>query len=630
MILSRALILAAGSIPLVATVVIALLSPATPPLPSREEAFVPCPTGSAEFIDLSVPERLAGDDASAVPRIDAIPAEFAAALPVPETFKLTSDRFRVPFGTLRRSDFEVFRDKRVRLTLIVGTSGDLLFAMPTAGPKELFEDALRFARGMKIKPILRDGKPILARIDNFEIAVGSSERRPAKPNPLPAIEDWQSLRIGYSEKWIGVEKQFQLEIRGDGTVTYLGRNNVALLGRHCARISRTAVERLVGAFRTAEFLDLDEKYRGGFSHGPLIHTSIAFDGVGKTVEVFSWGSADMPDAVEFLQFLVMEVAGGRRWTNGNAGTVAALRAEGWDFKRQDPANTSMIAGVARLGDGAAVADLIAAGSPLGNIDGAAGEEWLLVRDNPLVSAANRGAFDIVDALLRTNQQWRPVVLGHALVAGARFGDVAFCREMLRRGAPVSSRDAQGKTAVMSAAESGVPEIVAVMLDAGARPNEADEEGETALHWVGKDAPFDRLEPSAMNRRAVVDLLVRAGADVDAYDRLEFTPLTEALNERPEVVTALIANGADVNRRVGGDSTALMADDNPETMSFLLEAGADPLVRDEYGRTALEALKARNEQRRESSSGQDRGAYERGLRAQAVLERWISTHPKKTR
>jgi ankyrin repeat protein len=247
----------------------------------------------------------------------------------------------------------------------------------------------------------------------------------------------------------------------------------------------------------------------------------------------------------------------------------------------------------------------------------------------LVSAANRGAFDIVDALLRTNTQWSPTVLGHALVAGARFGDIAFCREMLRRGAPISTRDAQKKTALMSAAESGVPEVVALMLAAGARPSEADERGETALHWVGKDTPLNRLEPSAMNRRAVVDLLVRAGADIDAYDELEFTPLTEALNERPEVVAALIAYGADVNRRVGRGSTALGVRDNPETMQLLLEAGADPFTRDEFGRTALGALKAWNELRRESGF-RDRRAYERGLQAEALLERWISTHPQKSR
>lgn len=630
MALSRALILAAGCIPLIATVVIALFQPAPRLSPLREVAFVPCPAGSAQLIDLPAPEMLAGDHAPAFPVTDAMPAEFATAVPAPASFVLTVDRFRVPRGWLRRADFEAFRDKFVSLTLIIGASGDVLFAMPTGGPKELFDDVLRAVRSMKIDPILRDGRPILARVDNFEIGVLPPERKSPKPNPLPAIKDWQSLRIGYSENWIGIEKRFQLEIRGDGTVTYLGRDNVALLGRHCARISRTAVERLVGAFRTAEFLRLDEKYSADVSHGPLIRTSIAFDDVKKSVEVFSWGTADMPDAVELLQFFVMEIAGGRRWTNGSAGTAAALRAEGWDFKGQNSDNATMIAGVARSGDVAAVADLIAAGVPLGNVDAAAGKESLLAWNNALVSAADRGAFDIVDALLRTNQKWSPVVLGHALVAGARFGDVAFCREMLRRGAPISTRDAQEKSALMSAAESGVPEVVALMLTAGARPNEADEDGETALHWVGKDAPFNRLEPSAMDRRAVVDLLVRAGGDVDAYDRLKYTPLTKALNERPDAVAALIAHGADVNRRVGRELTALMANDNPETMLLLLEAGANPFMRDEYGRTALEALKSWNKQRDELTFRYLRREYERGRQSEVLLERWISTHPEKAR
>lgn len=631
MIPSRALILVAGSMPLVATVVLALLQPPpTPPQPFREEAFVPCPTGSAQLIDLPVPDVFARNDQRPSPINDEVPAEFATAIPVPAIFARIADRFRVPYRTLRRPDFEAFRGRHISLTLIIGTRGDVLFAMPTAGPRELFDDALAIARGMKMEPFLLDGKPTLARIDNVEIRVGRPERRPSEPSPLPAVKDWQSLKIGLSERRVGGRRGFQLEIRGDGTVTYLGRDNVALLGRHCARISRAAVKRLVEAFRRVEFLQLDEKYRGGFSHGPLVHTSIAFDGVKKTVEVFSGGAADMPDAVEFLQFLVMETAGGRRWTNGNAGTVAALRAEGWDFERQGANNTTMIAGVAREGDVAAVADLIAAGAPLGNVDAAAGEEWLLSRHNPLVSAAGRGAFDIVDALLRTNTQWSPTVLGHALVVGARFGDILFCREMLRRGALISTRDAQEKTTLMSAAESGVPEIVALMLAAGARPNEADKEGETALHWVGKEMPFNRLEPSAMNRRVVVDLLVRAGADVDSYDRLEYTPLTEALDERPEVVAALIAHGADVNRRVGRGGTALTADSNPETMLLLLEAGADPFMRDEYGRTALEALKAWNERRREWLLEQDPRAYERALQAEALLEQWISTHPEKKR
>ncbi len=627
MFLHRTLILALGSTPLVGLVVAAIWWQGPRRVPVPEERFIPCPAGSAQLIELPVPEALTPKGKPTFATADRIPAEFVAAVPVPPSFTLTVDRFRVARRTLRRPNAHDFDGKYVSLTLIIGTSGDVLFALPTAGPSELFQEALGAVRDTKIDPVIRDGKPVLIRIDNFLVGIGPPERRLAEPHPLPMPKDWQSLRIGYSENWIGGSKRFQLEIRGDGTVTYLGRSDVALLGRHCARISQAAVARLFKAFQAADFLRLDEKYRGGFSHGPLIRTSIGFDDLQKSVEEFSRGGIDKPDAIDLLQLLVMETAGGRRWTEGNAGTLTALRAEGWDFKRKDTANTSMVAGVARLGDVAAVADLISADAPLGAIDAVAGEEWLLVRDNPLVSAANRGAFDIVDALLRTNATWSPLVLGHALVAGARFGDVAFCRAMLDRGAELRTRDAMGKTALMSAAESGVPEIVELLLTAGASVSDVDEDGETALHWVGKDAPFDRLEPSAMNRRAVVDLLVRAGAEVDAYDRLRYTPLTEALGERPEVVAALIAHGADVNRRVGDNDTALMATYNPETILLLLQAGADPSLRDKDGRTAIESLKATTERLGETARWRDRREHEQGLRAVAVLEQWMAAHPR---
>lgn len=594
----------------------------------REEPSVSCPTGSAQLVDLSVSDPFdRRSPSSAVPQ--GISTESADVVLAPPTFVLTEDKFRMPRGSLRRSDHQSFEGRLVGMTFIVGTSGDVLLVAPTSGPKELFADAIGTVRGTKLVPILRDGSPVVARIDNIEIVVQPLERRSPKPRSLPVIKDWDSLRIGYEENWIGANKRFQIEIRGDGTITYLGRDGVALAGRHCARISRAQVKRLVDAFRKAEFWQMDEAFRGEFSHGPLVRTSMSFDGVQKTVEQFAFGTSDMPDALPFLQHVVIEVAGGRRWTDANEETVTALRAEGWDFKRKDTDNTSMISGAARHGDAAAVAALIDAGAPLTNVDAVPGREWLLADDNPLVGAANRGAFDIVQILLRTNTRWSKVVLGHALVAGAQYGNAAFCKEMLKRGASVSTRDVSGKTALMSAAESGVPEVVSLVLAAGASVSEADGDGQTALHWVGKDPPFNRLEPSAMNRRAVVDLLVRAGGVVDKYDELRFTPLVQALNERPDVVAALIAHDADVNRRVGDNgSTALMANNNPETIRLLLEAGADPFLRDEFGRTAFQVLKNWNERRSKPIFWRERREHERALEAQAILERWMKDHPQR--
>ena len=77
--------------------------------------------------------------------------------------------------------------------------------------------------------------------------------------------------------------------------------------------------------------------------------------------------------------------------------------------------------------------------------------------------------------------------------------------------------------------------------------------------------------------------LRAGVDLAARGTLGRTPLHIAAmrNERPLVVTALVAAGADVRMRDRRDHTPLhsaaMASDSPEVIEALVAAGADPNV-----------------------------------------------------
>ena len=77
--------------------------------------------------------------------------------------------------------------------------------------------------------------------------------------------------------------------------------------------------------------------------------------------------------------------------------------------------------------------------------------------------------------------------------------------------------------------------------------------------------------------------LRAGVDLTARGTLGRTPLHIAAmrNERPLVVTALVAAGADVRTRDRRDHTPLhgaaMASESPEVIEALVAAGADPNV-----------------------------------------------------
>jgi uncharacterized protein len=97
-------------------------------------------------------------------------------------------------------------------------------------------------------------------------------------------------------------------------------------------------------------------------------------------------------------------------------------------------------------------------------------------------------------------------------------------------------------------------------------------------------------------------LIAAGAAVNASDERGFTPLFHACYNadedrgHPEMVELLLAAGADKEAPIGFGVRPLMyAAGNGEAgvVQALLRAGADPLARNEVGRTALMMVKDRN-------------------------------------
>ena len=98
------------------------------------------------------------------------------------------------------------------------------------------------------------------------------------------------------------------------------------------------------------------------------------------------------------------------------------------------------------------------------------------------------------------------------------------------------------------------------------------------------------------RPEVVALLIKAGADVDAKGKHGRTPLHRAArsNENPEIVELLVKSGLDVDTRNSFGRTPLhyAADNgNPEVLTVLLEAGANVNARDDSGATPLDRAEA---------------------------------------
>ena len=129
-------------------------------------------------------------------------------------------------------------------------------------------------------------------------------------------------------------------------------------------------------------------------------------------------------------------------------------------------------------------------------------------------------------------------------------------------------------------------MVQKKLDSGADANARDEWGFTPLHFA---AAFND-DPD------VITALVDAGADMNALDKeWGATPLHWAAwsNDNPGIIIALLEGGADPNARDARDSTPLHAaadqSNNPSIVLTLVESGADLTLRD-AGKLAWDYIK----------------------------------------
>lgn len=100
-----------------------------------------------------------------------------------------------------------------------------------------------------------------------------------------------------------------------------------------------------------------------------------------------------------------------------------------------------------------------------------------------------------------------------------------------------------------------------------------------------------FEAARLGRTDLIDPLVKAGADVDAYDPRGFTPLIlAAYDGHPDTVEALIAHGADAckpDATQGNTAQMGVAFKGDDVIAArLLKAGCDVDARNHAGQTAL--------------------------------------------
>jgi len=269
------------------------------------------------------------------------------------------------------------------------------------------------------------------------------------------------------------------------------------------------------------------------------------------------------------------------WKHDDA-TIARLTSS-IDPNALDRWQRAPLAMAAQYGDATVVKRLLARGA---HPD--AGRTLL----TPLTHAARRGATDILDAL-------RAAGATPSILTAIYLDDRSSIERALTHIA-ATTLDEDDTPLLLHAAQSLHVDMVELLLDAGANIACTDRFGETALHRVADLRPPE-ADPARVGRTA--SLLLDRGADVDARNRDDVTPLHQAVRARNlAAVEVLLVRGADVNARDKRGSTPLhravsgtgaggtAGADAAPIIAALLASGADADQRDGRGRSARAAAK----------------------------------------
>jgi ankyrin repeat protein len=306
--------------------------------------------------------------------------------------------------------------------------------------------------------------------------------------------------------------------------------------------------------------------------------------------------------------------------------LESLLAQHADVNAAQPDGATALSWAAYLDDRTSAELLLAAGANAKTAD-----EY---GETPLTLAAANGDAPLVEKLLKAGAdasaaRWNGET---ALMIAASAGSNEVVKQLIARGADVNAAESRkGQTALMWAAAEGHTDIVRTLIEHKAEVNAASKNGFNALVFAaikndsksveallaaGADANFALpdhtkvlLVAAAYRSTLAAGALVDGGADPNVADRGGNTPLHMAAQAGELVLVKKLLAKADANARtsqappagrggggggfrvISGEQTPLLLAakaNHPEVMRALVDAGANPKLKDQNGGTLLMA------------------------------------------
>lgn len=238
---------------------------------------------------------------------------------------------------------------------------------------------------------------------------------------------------------------------------------------------------------------------------------------------------------------------------GDTGSVERLLREGAAIEAKNRTGSSPLALAANYGHADTAKLLLAKGAdPVAG--GLAGESALseaAVGSNStrvsLILERGSDSKTSSKALFAMSES-RPLVLNEEKqdvpVELAFPADSEILKLLIQHGADIETRDEEGATPLIRAAESGQTGIVRALLDHGANIGATDKYGNTALIAAACQCAVIDMPETLPSMK----LLLKKGADVNAKNRDGNTALTVALKNHQTAVAALLKRAIEAGQR----------------------------------------------------------------------------------
>ena len=267
--------------------------------------------------------------------------------------------------------------------------------------------------------------------------------------------------------------------------------------------------------------------------------------------------------------------------NGSARVTDALLTAGANPNVSLKMGETPLMSAARSGNLDVVSLLISAGSDVDAAEKEKGQTalmWsvaqghaeiadLLIKNGADVGARSKIWYQLENTAGNTNPSGN-FKMAHggssAIMFAARIGNIDVARVLLDSGSNVNDKAASGVTVLTQAAHSGHQDLAIFLLERGADPNAIDS-GYTALHAAVLRSEVDLVE-ALLEHGAIIDAPVEHGSPGRRFS----------------------ADYSIRSQLIGRDAFWMAAKyGEVEILKILLDAGADPLVREDDGITALQ-------------------------------------------